>query len=39
MANPRMFGFVARGADTDQSDLDLLGDSNGHMSLLDVAGL
>jgi predicted nucleotidyltransferase len=39
MANPRVFGSVARGEDREGSDLDLLVDPAPETSLLDVAGL
>ena len=35
--NPRVFGSVARGDDTEQSDLDLLVDTTGATSLFDIA--
>jgi uncharacterized protein len=37
MANPRVFGSVARGEDTDGSDLDILVDASADMSLYDLA--
>ncbi len=39
MANPRVFGSVARGDDQEGSDLDLLVDPAPRTSLLDLAGL
>ena len=39
MSNPRVFGSVVRGEDTDGSDLDILVDPAPRTSLLDVAGL
>ncbi len=39
MANPRLFGSVVRGEDTDGSDLDLLVDPSPETSLLDLAKL
>jgi predicted nucleotidyltransferase len=38
-ANPRVFGSVARGEDTDASDLDILIESNGKLSLFDIGGI
>lgn len=35
-ANPRVFGSVLRGEDTDDSDLDLLVDTMPNTSLLDI---
>jgi predicted nucleotidyltransferase len=35
--NPRVFGSVLRGDDTDASDLDLLVDTTAQTSLLDIA--
>jgi predicted nucleotidyltransferase len=37
MSNPRIFGSVARGEDTDKSDLDLLVDAPPGTSLYDLA--
>jgi predicted nucleotidyltransferase len=37
--NPRVFGSVARGEDTEQSDLDLLVDTTGVTSLFDIAAI
>lgn len=37
LANPRVFGSVARGEDTEASDLDLLVDARADTSLLDLA--
>jgi predicted nucleotidyltransferase len=39
MANPRVFGSVLRGEDTEGSDLDILVDPAPRTSLLDLAGL
>jgi hypothetical protein len=39
MANPRVFGSVVRGEDTEDSDLDILVDPAPRASLLDMAGL
>ena len=39
LTNPRVFGSVARGTDTEASDLDLLVDPLPGASLLDVCGL
>ncbi|MGH9599486.1 MAG: nucleotidyltransferase family protein [Terracidiphilus sp.] len=39
MANPRVFGRVLRGEDTEGSDLDILVDPAPTTSLLDLAGL
>ena len=39
MANPRIFGSVLRGEDSDDSDLDLLVDPSPDTSLLDLAKL
>lgn len=39
MANPRVFGSVARGEDSEDSDLDILVDPAPKTSLLDLAGL
>jgi len=38
MANPRVFGSVVRGEDTEGSDLDILVDPAPRTSLLDLAG-
>ena len=38
MTRVRVFGSVARGDDTDSSDVDLMVDSNGDVSLLDLIG-
>ncbi len=38
MRNPRIFGSVARGQDTAQSDLDILVDAPPGTSLYDLAG-
>jgi hypothetical protein len=37
--NPRVFGSVARGQETSRSDIDLLVDLPGTVSLFDVAAL
>ena len=37
--NPRVFGSVAHGADTEASDLDLLVDPQAQMSLFDVGAI
>jgi predicted nucleotidyltransferase len=37
--NPRVFGSVARGEDTEQSDLDILVDTTGFTSLFDIAAI
>ncbi|HVZ84793.1 MAG TPA: nucleotidyltransferase family protein [Terracidiphilus sp.] len=39
MANPRLFGSVVHGSDTDASDLDILVDPSPQTSLLDLAKL
>ena len=39
VANPRVFGSVARGDDHEGSDVDLLVDPTGKTSLFDIAGL
>ncbi len=39
MANPRVFGSVVRGEDSEGSDLDLLVDPSPETSLLDIAKL
>jgi predicted nucleotidyltransferase len=38
-ANPRVFGSVARGEDTEQSDVDILVDPNPRTSLFDIGGI
>jgi uncharacterized protein len=38
-SNARVFGSVARGEDTEQSDLDILIDPGADTSLMDVAGI
>ena len=38
-ANPRVFGSVARGEDGEQSDLDILIDPVGAMSLFDLGAI
>jgi predicted nucleotidyltransferase len=37
--NPRAFGSVVSGQDTDESDLDLLIDPTSHTTLMDVAAI
>lgn len=37
--NPRVFGSVLRGQDTDESDLDLLIDTTAETSLFDVGAI
>ncbi|MEQ1659749.1 MAG: nucleotidyltransferase family protein [Hylemonella sp.] len=37
--NPRVFGSVARGEDTDQSDLDILIDPTPDTTLLDIGAI
>jgi predicted nucleotidyltransferase len=37
--NPRVFGSVARGEDTEGSDLDIVVDADGRLSLFDLAGM
>ncbi len=37
--NPRVFGSVVSGQDTDGSDLDLLIDPTSHTTLMDVAAI
>lgn len=39
LSNPRVFGSVLRGTDTDASDLDILVDAAPGATLLDVSGL
>ena len=39
VANPRLFGSVARGEDKEGSDLDILVDITGKMSYFDIVGL
>ena len=39
LAHPRVFGSVANGTDTDESDLDLLVEPGRSTSLLTLAGL
>jgi len=39
MANPRLFGSVVHGDDSEDSDLDLLVDPSPETSLLDIAKL
>jgi predicted nucleotidyltransferase len=39
VSNPRVFGSVARGDDTEGSDLDMLVDATGHFSYFDMAKL
>jgi predicted nucleotidyltransferase len=38
-ANPRIFGSVAHGSDTDESDLDILVDALPGATLFDLGGL
>jgi predicted nucleotidyltransferase len=38
-ANPRVFDSVARGEDTDTSDLDILVESRGKLSLFDIGAI
>lgn len=38
-SNPRVFGSVARGEDTDQSDVDISVDPNPRMGLFDIGGI
>ena len=39
VSNPRVFGSAARGEDTEQSDLDILVDRRGTLTLIDLARL
>jgi predicted nucleotidyltransferase len=39
VTNPRIFGSVARGEDVEGSDIDILVDRNGSVSLFDLAKL
>lgn len=39
VSNPRIFGSVARGEDTETSDLDILVEHGGRASTFDLAGL
>jgi predicted nucleotidyltransferase len=39
VANPRVFGSVARGEDTDESDLDILVEPSGVLTFIDMARL
>lgn len=39
MVNPRIFGSVAQGCDTDESDLDILVDALPGATLFDMGGL
>lgn len=39
VSNPRIFGSVARGEDVEGSDVDILVDRNGTVSLFDLAKL
>lgn len=38
-SNPRVFGSVARGDDTDESDLDILIDPTADTTLLDIGAI
>jgi predicted nucleotidyltransferase len=38
-SNPRVFGSVARGEDTEESDLDILIDPTGRPSLFDIGAI
>jgi predicted nucleotidyltransferase len=38
-SNPRVFGSVARGEDTEESDIDILVDHGGRMTLFDLGGI
>jgi len=38
-SNPRVFGSVARGDDSEESDLDLLVDSAPNMTLFDIGAI
>lgn len=38
LTNPRIFGSVARGTDTEDSDLDLMVDKSPHTSLFELIG-
>ena len=38
-SNPRVFGSVARGEDTEESDLDILIDPTGGPSLFDIGAI
>ena len=38
-SNPRVFGSVARGEDTEASDLDILVDPTGRPSLFDIGAI
>lgn len=38
-ANPRVFGSVARGEDTEDSDIDILVDPDGRMTLFDLGAI
>ncbi len=37
--NPMVFGSVARGDDTEESDIDILVEHDGTLSLIDLVGL
>lgn len=39
VVNPRVFGSVARGSDTEESDLDILVDATTRLSYFDLAEL
>ncbi len=38
-SNPRVFGSVARGEDTEESDLDILIDPTSNTTLFDIGGI
>jgi predicted nucleotidyltransferase len=38
LSNPRVFGSVARGDDSEDSDIDLLVDPSDHTSLFELGG-
>jgi predicted nucleotidyltransferase len=38
-SNPRVFGSVARGEDTEESDIDILVDPTPQTSLFDIGGI
>lgn len=39
VSNPRIFGSVARGEDTEESDLDIMVERRGPLTLIDLAKL